>query len=374
MKKYFLKGSAVLILGGLMASCTHDEIDCSSIVESKKVAYQEVFVDAYGKIDPNQTWGFGSATTRALVTRAVFTDKWPNSNMPDHSCNWESKLDFVSSKDNLPAGAIDITDTSYSDQNAANDRAVYYIPSSFNGELNLQYRVKLKAGMTLYNFGTVTSITNVNFDSGISIYNVGTFNFNITSQSHDVYNIGTFKVVDSEGYSHITNLYNGGALVLAGGNAKADVKNSMYIYSNGAATIEMPDGGDMKAVCDIHGTLNVTGDVKIQNSTAKYICVIKATGKAENVDGPLITSYVDANEIEFDGNHIYLLPGGHMKAKTTMKFPNSACNVYGHEGSVALIEATNFEFENKNDFTHNFSNNIYFKVNGGYIDIKGCYD
>ena len=162
----------MLVLGGFLASCTHDDFDYSSLVESKKIAYQEVFVNAYGKIDPNQTWGFGSAAATKGLTRAVFTDKWPNSKMPDHSCNWESKLNFVSSKDNLPAGAIDITDTSYSDQNAANDGAVYYIPSNFNGELNLGYRVKLKAGMTLYNFGTVTSITNVNFDSGISSYNV----------------------------------------------------------------------------------------------------------------------------------------------------------------------------------------------------------
>ena len=101
MKKYFLTGSAMLVLGGFLASCTHDDLDYSSIVENKKAEYQEVFVNTYGRINPNQTWGFGSApaTTKGL-TRAAFTDKWTDT----HSCNWESKLSFT-----LPAGAIDLT-------------------------------------------------------------------------------------------------------------------------------------------------------------------------------------------------------------------------------------------------------------------------
>ena len=60
MKRFLLRGATVLVLGGFIAACSHDDIDYSSIVDDKVKAYQEVFVDAYGSIDPNQTWGFGS--------------------------------------------------------------------------------------------------------------------------------------------------------------------------------------------------------------------------------------------------------------------------------------------------------------------------
>ena len=56
----------MLVLVGCIASCSHDEEDYSTYVDSKLKAYQEVFVDAYGTIDPNQNWGF----TNSRVTRA----------------------------------------------------------------------------------------------------------------------------------------------------------------------------------------------------------------------------------------------------------------------------------------------------------------
>ena len=58
MKRYLFRGATALVLGGFIAACSHDDIDYSSIVDGKLKAYQEVFVDAYGKIDPNQNWGF----------------------------------------------------------------------------------------------------------------------------------------------------------------------------------------------------------------------------------------------------------------------------------------------------------------------------
>ena len=66
MKTQLLRGAIALVLGGCIASCSHDEEDYSTYVDSKLKAYQEVFVDAYGTIDPNQNWGF----TNSRVTRA----------------------------------------------------------------------------------------------------------------------------------------------------------------------------------------------------------------------------------------------------------------------------------------------------------------
>ena len=61
MKKIFMRGAAALILGGFIVACSHDDIDYTPLVDGKVQAYQETFVEAYGAIDPNQTWGFTSS-------------------------------------------------------------------------------------------------------------------------------------------------------------------------------------------------------------------------------------------------------------------------------------------------------------------------
>lgn len=390
MKKYLMSGALALIAGLFVTSCHDDDVYVNSDVIDQKVQnFRKAFKESFGSINPNQTWGFKqsavSATTGmannanmnvngynpdwgfdiATRTRSAFSEKWTNS----HSCNWESKLSFT-----LPAGAVDVTQPNFDKSGS-----VYYIPEGTKGEVSLGW-LGLNAGAKLYNYGNITAINDVNYNGTITFYNAGTMtNFGPSSGGrHTVINTGNLTVC---GYANIGDLYNGGALVLErehnpwwpneGGSA--DIPNAMNIYSNGAATIQMPDGGDLKAVCDIHGTLKVGNgkNLKIQNSTEKYICGIESTAKVENVDGPLLTSYVKANLFTFDGNPIYLLPGGHVNV-TTLQVPNSNCHVYGHSGSVALVEMSNVEFGNKNDFTHTFSDNIYFKVSGS-VKVDNCY-
>ena len=371
MKQYLTNGALALVLGGFLTSCSHEEFDISTYVADKVKTYEQVFIKEFGTIDPEQDWGFGTTATEAQarngLTRAVFTDKWTN----DHSCNWESKLSFTK-----PSNAVDVTQANFDKSGS-----VYYVPESFSGALSLGW-LGLNAGAELYIYGNVTAINEVNYNGTITFYIGSTAtvtNFGPSSGGrHTVINAGNLTVC---GYANIGDLYNGGALVLErehnpyyeniGGSA--DIPNAMNIYSNGSATIEMPDGGDLKAVCDIHGKLKVGDgkDLKIQNSTKKYICGIESTAKVENVDGPLQTSYVKANLFTFDGNPIYLLPGGYVDV-TTLQVPNSNCHVYGHTGSVALIKATNVEFGNKNDFTHTFSDNIYFKISGS-VKVDNCY-
>lgn len=71
-----MRGAAALILGGFIVACSHDDIDYTPLVDGKVQAYQETFVEAYGAIDPNQTWGFTTLAAQDL-TRAAY----PNANM-----------------------------------------------------------------------------------------------------------------------------------------------------------------------------------------------------------------------------------------------------------------------------------------------------
>ncbi len=63
MKKFFGLGLlALLTTAYLTSSCSRDEFS-GSIIESKKEAFSENFKAAYGNINPNQDWGFGSASS-----------------------------------------------------------------------------------------------------------------------------------------------------------------------------------------------------------------------------------------------------------------------------------------------------------------------
>lgn len=60
MKKYLINGVLALFAGFYLASCAEKETDYVSIAEQKAKAFEEVFKELYGEIDPHQDWGFGS--------------------------------------------------------------------------------------------------------------------------------------------------------------------------------------------------------------------------------------------------------------------------------------------------------------------------
>ena len=71
MKKFYGLGLlALLTTAYLTSSCSRDEFS-GSIIEAKKQAFSSNFKDAYGYINPQQDWGFGSASTRAFTRAAA---------------------------------------------------------------------------------------------------------------------------------------------------------------------------------------------------------------------------------------------------------------------------------------------------------------
>ena len=80
MKKYLIRGTLALVLGGLLASCQKDEDLQGSLVADKIVTFEKVFKEEFGEIDPNHTWGFGT-TSKVSAARAVTRAHNKNSNM-----------------------------------------------------------------------------------------------------------------------------------------------------------------------------------------------------------------------------------------------------------------------------------------------------
>ncbi len=58
MRKYLITGAMALLAGFYLTSCTHDDIEYSSLYEEKTQNFEKVFKDLYGTIDPNHDWGF----------------------------------------------------------------------------------------------------------------------------------------------------------------------------------------------------------------------------------------------------------------------------------------------------------------------------
>ena len=359
----------MLVLGGFLASCTHDDLDYSSIVENKKAAYQEVFVDTYGKIDPNQTWGFGSesaATARGLTRGDV--DTWSLSN---HNDGWMDFLDFE-----VPTGAIKVAS---SDQTLTN--GTYHITKDFTGTLNFADNfvgdVYVDAKITQFS-GNLTTLN-------LYILKDGSWECASTTGNITVYNLGNL-ILPSWGLKNqnIKNIYNGGYFQLGSEeeNVNPDIADGTGLYSNSSATINIigkkekdydwETGTDLKFTCDVHSYMYVTGDLKIQNSRTQYICGLIVSGHLEMTQGNLQTSYVKANDIKFDGSSIWLLPQGYIVANK-ISMVNSATYIYGYTDSRGLVETTDWYFRNHNNFTSAFSDNIYFKIDGS-IDIEERVD
>ena len=58
MKKYLIKGALALFSGALMFSCAETESEYVPLAQQKVKAFEDVFKEVYGDIDPYQDWGF----------------------------------------------------------------------------------------------------------------------------------------------------------------------------------------------------------------------------------------------------------------------------------------------------------------------------
>lgn len=71
MKKYLINGAMALIVGGFLASCTHDDVGAPATVDQMTKSFDEMFTELYGPIAENHTWGFNSVEVPADAIAAA---------------------------------------------------------------------------------------------------------------------------------------------------------------------------------------------------------------------------------------------------------------------------------------------------------------
>ncbi len=78
MKKYLIMVSAIAI-SGVFVGCHEDEFS-GSLIEQKKMAFEEAFVRAFGQPDPNHNWGFKTSggDARAITRSGNTGDTYPS--------------------------------------------------------------------------------------------------------------------------------------------------------------------------------------------------------------------------------------------------------------------------------------------------------
>lgn len=71
MKKYLINGAMALIVGGFIASCTHDDVGAPATVNDRTKSFDEMFTELYGPIAENHNWGFATVAVPAEAIAAA---------------------------------------------------------------------------------------------------------------------------------------------------------------------------------------------------------------------------------------------------------------------------------------------------------------
>ena len=75
MGKYLIKGALALFAGALVLSCAETETEYVPVAQQKINAFEDVFKEVYGDIDPYQDWGFEqgkvSFVNRKLINQII---------------------------------------------------------------------------------------------------------------------------------------------------------------------------------------------------------------------------------------------------------------------------------------------------------------
>ena len=175
MKKYLINGALALFAGAFVVGCAEKESDFVPLAEQKAKAFEEVFKEVYGEIDPYQRWGFtdhmvlanGDSVEATVIdeipvkalTRGdqmpkafsrvnpmpetpTFRDTYPVSNKPTVSSSYKNKL-----ADAITAGAKYAKD--YQNYKEGD---IIYINTAYQRLNNPQNT----SGLTIYVDGNVT--------------------------------------------------------------------------------------------------------------------------------------------------------------------------------------------------------------------------
>lgn len=297
MKKYLIRGTLALFVGGMMASCA-DEGEYIPLAQQKLQAFEQVFKDVYGDIAPNQDWGFSdemiladgdsveativenetpaTAGTRAM-TRATEAE-WAQY---AHSYNdylnkgigkWTTNVVTVGDMTSYPVitDNIILTETNQG-KRTLSDKSWYYTPEDYVGHGDgKHFRVAANTEITeLFHINATWGVVN---DAVIYVQGKIHLKGNTLNGVTLVVESGGELIVESE-----TKITCAGRFLVKGGGK---------ITINKGATLNVTDGG----TCYNAGTINSQGTLIVNGSYVYNTGTIK-TDRLENSAGGVFTNF-----------------------------------------------------------------------------------
>lgn len=122
--KYLMKSLAVFAVGAAIVSCNDKDVYSSEAARQAHLAeYQDKFVETFGEPNANQTWGFGSSSTRATRAAMPQTPTFRDTNpitkptMPSYSNTVPANAKYAKDYQNYQNGDIIYIDSEYSTLN-----------------------------------------------------------------------------------------------------------------------------------------------------------------------------------------------------------------------------------------------------------------
>ena len=312
MKKYLITSAAALALCGLITSCTH-ELDYEASVQNSVVKkYEDAFVTAFGKPDPNQEWGFGTSTVAG--TRGTRADLF-NFSLPSNP-TFKDKRDIVeptiSGVYNTVADAKNASVTVVDATNKQN----------FNVESNKSYAIN--SNSSLSNLGNVSNTV-------IYITENMTFNMSLNQNANNT-------VVITNGITVTVNSIN---------------QNQTYYVAEGA-TLIFPY--DISVERGFHLFMGSGSTVNTQNMTIKGV---NPTSSIKNIGGTLNIGTEQNKKTLTLENGVTLWNEGTVNVYQEFKMVNNNSAVYNAPGHTITIPG----------LTINNNNNLI--VNDGTFTING---
>ena len=340
IKKYCSLGLlALLTTAYLTSSCTDNDFS-GSVIDAKKQAFSENFIAAYGNINPNQDWGFGSAATRAF-TRGMSNPTCPDISQP-YSEAWVAEY-LTTAKEPTSANVIDDYDNSYYQGGSVTVTVNPVLPNFSNGTISndIMYSgatLASGADIAFYNDTWYPLLTEYNSSLTQLEYNgqawVDTHNAAI-DKFMQLYN-ATVSYAGEDGISNwlnITSMGTKGAYTVTDGTWVYDetyvlnfkITNTWEGYisvaANGQRTIVVGDGG-MWYINDKSQTIG--GDAK----------VIVANGGTINISKDLALTLVNQARL-------VVLPGGTITGEGDIIVTNgNAAGYENYNGGVIDIDGT----------------------------------
>lgn len=338
-----MKKILLIFLTGLLVSCSHEFPGEQEIKEIIQNNYDRSFIKAFGQVGENVDWGFSSNNTRAISDYTSYKGNMqPNVTFPT-DCNineFTPDLTNVKSYEEF----LQSKGTQWWTPTEINESAEVYIDHVRNVKMtggNTRSKLYLKAGT--YDF--TNEEFNVCANADVYLLNGATLTLNNTAAS-----TAKFNVYIAQGAELIVNT-----------KYRADV--DAHIYNHGTITCVGFEVNGTSTLYNV-GTISSTGEIFIENSTAKIVndgtitcpsTLVKGSGALQNNAEWTVTGNTIIN-----CNNGGWVNNGHWTTQ----------NYYYTAGSENVIN--NCFLEVKNDFNMNMSSansNNGFKIdsNGGVL-------